>query len=278
MRMANIVVVVLGLVGLLLAGWMTWRWRDLPLVAPRRRPEGWRGTLADAARTLGAVVTAGLAAGVLVLGLVGRLVMRLLAATSGDTVQGRLTEAQERVGEITAGGTIGFLVFVGVLGGVLSALGYLAVRRWLPTRAGAAGVIAGVILVGTLGVLDPLAPDNVDFAILGPRWLAIGAVVATGFLFAATLTATAARLDHVVAGDRRRRWLPGAGLVLLIVPPLVLFGAAYVGGRLVARGRLGSVLSRPRPLLSGRMVVGAAALATLTIAVAAAVRIAAGGQ
>ena len=48
--------------------------------------------------------------------------MRLLAATSGRAAQGRLTEAGERVGEITTDGTIGFLLFVGVGGGLATAL------------------------------------------------------------------------------------------------------------------------------------------------------------
>ena len=129
--------------------------------------------------------------------------MRLLAATSGRTAQGRLTEAGERVGEITTGGTIGFLLFVGVGGGVVTAIGYLLVRRWLPPTAGRAGMIAGLLLIGTLGVSDPFSPDNVDFAILRPRWLAIlSRRPLTGLLFATTYTAVAARLDRLAASRR----------------------------------------------------------------------------
>ena len=62
---------------------MSWRWRHLPLVAGGEAPDDRRGALADAERTLGAVASAGVLAGVLVLGLGGRLVMRILAATSG---------------------------------------------------------------------------------------------------------------------------------------------------------------------------------------------------
>ena len=46
-------------------------------------------------------------AGVLVAGLGGRLMMRVLAATSGDSAQGLVTEAHETVGEITLGGSLG---------------------------------------------------------------------------------------------------------------------------------------------------------------------------
>lgn len=276
MRMSNVVVVVLGLVGLVLAGVASWRWRRLPLVAARREADGWRDTLSDATRTLGAVVSAGVITGVLVLGLGGRLVMRLLAATSGAGAQGQLTEAGERVGEITTGGTIGFLVFVGVLGGLVTALGYLLVRRWLPRTAGPAGLVCGVILVGTLGVLDPFSPDNVDFAILRPRWLAIVAVVATGLLFAVSYTAVAARLDQFVGQARRRRWVVCAAIPLTLFPPMVLYTVVYIGGRVAARGRVEAALSRPLPRLSGQVLVAMATLATLSIAVTAAARIATG--
>ena len=180
---------------------------------------------------------AGVLAGLLVLGLGGRLVMRLLAATSGRTAQGRLTEAGERVGEITTDGTIGFLLFVGVGGGLVTAIAFLLVRRWLPSTAGPAGLVAGVLLIGTLGVSDPFSPDNVDFAILRPTWLAIVAVAVTGLLFATTYTAIAARLDHLAAGRDRRRWLPCGSLVLLLLPPFALFAIVYVGGRVAAQGR-----------------------------------------
>jgi hypothetical protein len=223
-------------------------------------------------RALGAVVSAGVVSGMVVLGFGGRLVMRLLAATSGDA-QGRLTEAGERVGEITVGGTIGFLTFVGLGGGMVTAFAFLVVRRWLPSTAGPAGLVAGVILVGTLGVLDPLSPDNVDFAILRPTWLAIASVVATGMLFACTFTALAARLDIVAAEGGWKRWLPCMTWPLALVPPFGLLAVAYVGGRVAARGRAGRLLDRAVPAAAGRAVVLVATVVTLAVAVTATMRI-----
>jgi hypothetical protein len=274
MRAGNLVVTGLGVGALVVAVCVSWRWRRIPLIADRPDRAGWRAALADATATLGAVVGAGVLAGLLVLGLGGRLVMRLLAATSGRTAQGRLTEAGERVGEITTDGTIGFLLFVGVGGGVLTAIAFLLVRRWLPSTAGPAGLVAGLLLIGTLGVSDPFSPDNVDFAILRPTWLAIVAVTVTGLLFATTYTAVAARLDHLAAGRRRLRWLPCASLVLLLLPPFALVAIAYVGGRVAAQGRVRAVLVGRRPTRAGRLLVGAATLVAVCVTAAATVRIA----
>ena len=83
-------------------------------------------------------MAAGVAAGVVAAGAGGRLVMRLLAVTAGDDAQGRITEAGQVVGQITAGGTVGFVVFTALFFGAATGGGYLLVRRWLPAgRAGA---------------------------------------------------------------------------------------------------------------------------------------------
>ena len=64
------------------------------------------------------VVIGGLVGGLLAAGAGGRLAMRLLAVTAGDRAQGRITEADEVVGEVTVGGTIGFIVFGGLFAGL----------------------------------------------------------------------------------------------------------------------------------------------------------------
>ncbi|HKY75242.1 MAG TPA: hypothetical protein VJS45_03815, partial [Acidimicrobiia bacterium] len=77
-------------------------------------------------------LTAGVIAGVLVIGAGGRLAMRLLAVTAGDAAQGRVTEADEIVGRISVDGTIGFILFNGIFGGIVFAGPYLILRRILP--------------------------------------------------------------------------------------------------------------------------------------------------
>src|SRR5688572_31541905 len=79
------------------------------------RPEHVRGGWP---RHAGAALAAGALAGVLAAGAGGRLVMRLLALTSPEA-EGSLTEASEIVGEISAGGTTGLILFGGMPAGAL---------------------------------------------------------------------------------------------------------------------------------------------------------------
>ncbi len=129
------------------------------------------------------MLTGGIVAGITVIGGGGRLAMRLLAVTAGDDAQGRITEAEETVGRISLDGTIGFVVFNGVIGGVAAAGLYLLIRRFLPA-GWLRGVVFGLgllIVVGT--TVDPLRADNPDFDIVGPGWLAalVFGLVVIGF-------------------------------------------------------------------------------------------------
>lgn len=276
MRTANVVVSVLGISGVAVAAAFAWRWRRIPLLAATRPVVDTSGRAAlDGLRTLAVATTAGVVAGVLVPGLGGRLVMRILAATSGDGAQGQLTEANEVVGKITTGGTISIVIFVGLLGGLLAAAAFVLVRRWLPATAAPAGLVAGILLLGTIGVSDAMSPDNVDFAILRPTWLAVTLIVVVALLFGVTFTALAARLDSGIATlDRRPSSIAGhASLVVLLFPPLVVGAAAYVAGRAALRGRLAPLLDSSTGRRVGRIVVGVAVVLAAVSSVGAIVEI-----
>ncbi len=58
-------------------------------------------------RGVGITLVGGFWAGALVTGPAVRLIMRLLAATAGDEAQGLTTEAEEVVGDVDFGGTLG---------------------------------------------------------------------------------------------------------------------------------------------------------------------------
>ena len=176
-------------------------------------------------RYLGVALAAGLTAGVLAAGAGGRLAMRLLALTSPEA-KGSFTDAAEIVGEITAGGTLGFIVFAGLPAGFVSAVLYALVRPVLPTgRAG--GVILGLLLLLFAGTtIDPLRPDNRDFVLLGPSWLAVLVFSALAVFQGLVVTAVGARLDQQVSLPRRPRVVAQAVIAVLTVVALPGFVAA----------------------------------------------------
>ena len=214
-------------------------------------------------------VLAGSAAGVTTIGAGGRLAMRLLAVTGGDDAQGRITEADEVVGRITLGGTIGFMIFNGLFLGIAGAALYLLTRRLLP-----AGLIGGMVfgagllvLLGT--TLEPLRDDNPDFDLVGPGWLAVLVFSGLALAYGIALAAFTARLSG---------WLPLLStaprvLVRYAWPAVVAIAGTVVTAAVAATGvavvaatrwdRLLCLVRSPRAVLIGRVVLGAAVLAAL---------------
>lgn len=267
--MRNILVVGSGVAGVLAAAVMAWRWRALPLVKERPDPASRRAAAVDALRVIAVALWAAVIAGLLVPGLGGRLMMRILAATSSPETQGLLTEANEIVGEITLGGTIGLLLFVGLLGGLTVAPFYPFVRRLLPRTAWRAGLVLAVPLLGIVGVSDPLSPENRDFVVLQPRVLAVALVIVLALLFGVTYTAVAARLDAAIPAlsARPANIASHTVLVLLVGPPLAVGAALYVVARTVDRGRLAAWIEPPwaRRLARGTIVLVVALTAGRTV-------------
>ncbi|MCH8186631.1 MAG: hypothetical protein IH862_11065 [Chloroflexi bacterium] len=86
--------------------------------------------LGKLARSLAVAALSGFTAGAIVGGIGSRVAMRIVAVASGPDLQGALTEAEARVGEITADGTF-FLFVLGGFIGVIGGLAFLALRPWL---------------------------------------------------------------------------------------------------------------------------------------------------
>ena len=276
MRADNVVLSVVCGAAVIAAAAIAWRGRNLPLVAARPPgPESSGEAAQDALRSLATVLAAGLVAGFLVVGLGGRLVMRILGATSGDQAQGRLTEADEIVGEITFGGSVGFVLFVGLLVPAFASVIYIVARRLLPGPVWLGGSIFGLLLLATFGVDDPLASDNVDFLILSPLPLAVALVVVTAWLFGVTFAALAARLDRSMRPITAPGWSGKAGYLSLIalVSPLIVIAVVYIGGRAVAHGRARMVLEQRAVQLAGHALVVVAAVASLVIVIRTATEI-----
>lgn len=212
---------------------MVVRWGRLPLQPPavaaadELRAQPRRPPATDVyPRWLSFVVVALIAgpiAGIMAAGAGGRVVMRLLAVTSPDSAQGQLTEAEAVVGRITTGGTVAFVLFVGVFTGLLTGGLYVLIYRWLPPgRLGGLAFGALLLVFGSTRV-EPLRADNFDFAIVGPAWLAAVSFATLVLFHGMLVAAVAARTSRALsmraakapaAAWETRRTLIGGRLVL----------------------------------------------------------------
>jgi hypothetical protein len=187
------------------------------------------------------VLVGGPVAGIATIGAGGRLAMRLLAVTAGDGAQGAVTEADEVVGRITLEGTLGFVLFNGIFGGVVVAVLYLLVRRFLPPGRRWA-VAFGLALLAVFGALvDPVRRSNPDFDIVGPGWLAVvvfGALAAACGLVVAGVLARSSDWLPLPSTEPRVlvRYLPAALVAIPLFPVTVMMAA--VGVVVAARARL----------------------------------------
>ena len=262
-------------VGLVLAA----RWCTVVYTLPATPKEG-AGAVPSpraAALSYGRGAAIGLVAGVwtgfLVTGPGVRLIMRLLAVTAGDDAQGRITEADEIVGHIDLGGTIGLIVFGGILPGLLSGLLYMVVRRWLPNGVWGGLSYGGLHLATAATRLDPLRPDNPDFGLVGPGWLAVLTFGLLAVVHGMTVASFASRYSQAFAPNpegplsRRRIAVPLIGPTLFALVSVVA-AAALLAGMVVA-----VAASRLAPLVAAMrsrtlVLAGRAALALLAVGLA----------
>ena len=107
----------------------------------------------------------GLAVGVVVGGLGGRVAMRLIALLTPEAT-GSSTENGNRIGDITLGGSFGLIVFAGLFVGIFVAVIWVVVSPWLPRSLGLR-VLAAVPLAIALGAFGVVQGSNPDFLVLG---------------------------------------------------------------------------------------------------------------
>lgn len=187
--------------------------------------------LAVAVSRAGGMLIGAYLTGVLTIGAGGRLLMRVLAATSPDDVQGLRTEADEVIGEVSVGGSVFLVVFVGIGAAVVGLALFVMLRPWLPEQslpAGLVGVAIGAgLLVRPVGLLTSA---NSDFTLVTPVALAVALCLTTLVLFGATFGVL---VDHLGPRWPRPGWSPQGVVsvlpfaVLLPAPPL--FVAAVIG-------------------------------------------------
>jgi hypothetical protein len=127
-------------------------------------------------RELTRTALAGALVGIPVLGIGGRVAMRL-AALVNPAATGRLTENGNVVGAITLNGTILLILFGGLLFGLIGSIVWIVVAPWLPGRGLARAVIAAPLAVALSSFLL-IAAANPDFRILDNDPLVVGLLVA----------------------------------------------------------------------------------------------------
>ena len=107
----------------------------------------------------------GLAVGLVVGGLGGRVAMRLIALLIPDS-GGAFTENGNRIGEITIGGSFALILFAGLFVGIFLGTIWVVVSPWLPSRLGLR-VLAAIPLAIGLGTFGVVQGRNSDFIVLG---------------------------------------------------------------------------------------------------------------
>jgi hypothetical protein len=166
------------------------------------------GGLTALARYLFAGGLAGLIAGIVVLGAGSRIVMRVSFLLDPEA-EGSITENGNVIGEVTAGGSVGLLIFVGAFGGLLAGLLWVIVRDWLPGERRMRIALAGAVS-GLLGSFMVVSAENRDFLILRPAEANIAMFVAIVGLTGSATAALDLKLQRVLPSSRRSAFLFGA--------------------------------------------------------------------
>jgi hypothetical protein len=184
--------------------------------------EGWVSSLSSSARRVAAAVLGGLACGVIIGGIGGRLAMFVLRLTSDASLHGLETDDGFRIGRFS-GDTVFLLLFTAALG-VGGGLFYLVVRSWFPRgrRALFMGVFGGVV-----GGAIFVRPGGIDFTRISPLPLAIALFVALPAAYGATLSVLVERWY------REDSILQRSSLGLLGLIPLVFVSLLGVFGLLI---------------------------------------------
>lgn len=142
--------------------------------------------IAELIRHLALVGLAGAVGGAIVGGIGGRLVMRIAAVAAPDGVIGSVTENGNRIGDITAGGTLELVIFAGILLGGVGAIAYLSSENSLRWAGRWRHLLLGLFLL-VIGAPTTLVPGNFDFPLVGNQGLVVGMFLALFLLYGVPL-------------------------------------------------------------------------------------------
>ncbi len=133
----------------------------------RTRPLLWAAALV--VRALGVAVVAGMAVGLVVGGIGGRIAMRMSGYLYEREHPGTptITESSgQLVGNITLSGTLQLMAEMALFTGISAGFVYLLFRPWLPGRGWRKGLVVGAFFLLALGSVQ-ISSGNVDFRRLG---------------------------------------------------------------------------------------------------------------
>jgi hypothetical protein len=156
-------------------------------------------------------------AGVIVLGLGGRLAMFLSRLLHPDSV-GRFTENGNQIGDFTVAGTLGLLLFGGLAGGLFAGVVWVIVKKWISDNPLLVGL--GTVAIGGFLLIEA---DNRDFTILDPPAVDVTLLLALVFAFGVVMHRLDVVFDRRLPTGRRGLWalvyaLMAAVGVLLAIP------------------------------------------------------------
>lgn len=205
-------------------------------------------TIKALGRHLGAASLAGIVAGVVVAGVLGRIAMRVSGFTSRPELIGIETSNGNRVGDITVAGTLFLALFVGLGAGVIGGVLYASAEPWLRRLRPRHGLVFGLAVLAGLGFIF-IDPANFDFQRFGRAPLNVA-------MFAALFVA----FGVVVAWlfDRIRTAMAGTGIVAVVVEIAVWLSALAAAGAAVITisiGGLGDLL--PASLIAAAVFIPA---------------------
>lgn len=184
------------------------------------------GSFMGLARHIAVAGVAGLFTGVVVGGMGGRLFMRIAGAAAPDRIEGFGTEAGFRVGEVTFGGSLALIIFIGLLSGVAGAALFLVFDAWMSWARWARGLVFGVLLFGLASATsDMMNPDNFDFTILGNSALLVALIFLLFLTFGVVMDRPVRFLDRRFPGVEGDTATSNGLYVALAVTGLLAVGA-----------------------------------------------------
>lgn len=190
----------------------------------------------------------GLLVGLVVGGVGSRAAMRLIALLVPDAA-GRPTENGNRIGDITLGGSLGLVLFAGLIAGIFAAVIWVVVSPWLPRSLGLR-ILAAIPLAIGFGAFGLIQGSNTDFIVLGFDPSVVVVLLGLVGLVGASMAVVDAWLDRRLPLARSRT-SPESGIYIAIS----LIGVFFAIG--VVATFLGE---EPRPVGIAFLVTGIATL------------------